>query len=119
MRRTEKYYRRARTAARLQEACVSKCYSTGTMDRLLDLLMGRDASVQLDRAALELASIEFPELDIEGFVGVLDSYAAELRERVIDADGPAYIREANRYLFEELGFRGNSSTSGPGTRRHV
>jgi len=79
------------------------------MDRLLDLLMGRDASVQLDRAALELATIEFPELDIEGFVGVLDSYAAELRERVIDADGPAYIREANRYLFEELGFRGNST----------
>jgi len=26
---------------------------------------------------------------------------------VIDADGPAYVREANRYLFEELGFRGN------------
>ena len=34
---------------------MPKCYSTGTMDRLLDLLMGRDASVQLDRAALELA----------------------------------------------------------------
>jgi len=38
--------------------------------------MERDRSVPLDHAALELATIEFPELDIEGFVGVLDSYAA-------------------------------------------
>jgi regulator of sirC expression with transglutaminase-like and TPR domain len=82
----------------------------GTVDRLLELLTGEDASVPLDRAALELATIEFPELDVAAFVAVLDSYAAELRGRLRDSsDGKAYVDQANRYLFEELGFRGNSS----------
>ena len=81
----------------------------GTMERLLDLLLRRDSTVPLDRAALELATIEFPELDIDGFLGVLDSYAAELGARVAGLDGRGYIRAANHYLFEELGFRGNAA----------
>jgi regulator of sirC expression with transglutaminase-like and TPR domain len=84
----------------------------GTMDRLLDLLTGKDASVPLDRAALELAAIEFPEVEIEteAFVSLLDSHAAELGGRLSDAhDGEAFVRAANQYLFEELGFHGNLS----------
>jgi regulator of sirC expression with transglutaminase-like and TPR domain len=80
------------------------------MDRLLDLLTESDISVPLDRAALELASIEFPEIDVNAFLSVLDSYANELAKRLSDPrDGQAYVREANQYLFEELGFRGNTS----------
>ena len=82
----------------------------GTMGGLLDLLTGRDASLPLDRAALELAAIEFPEIEADAFVELLDSHAAELRERLSDSsDGEAYVREANRYLFDELGFRGNTA----------
>ncbi len=82
----------------------------GTMGTLLDLLSGRDASWPLDRAALELATLEFPEIEAEAFVGLLNSHAAELRERLNDAqDGETYVHEANRYLFDELGFRGNTS----------
>jgi len=80
------------------------------MSRLLDLLTGRDASLPLDRAALELAAIEFPEIEADAFVGLLDSHAAELRERLSDGtDGETFVREANRYLFDELGFRGNTA----------
>jgi regulator of sirC expression with transglutaminase-like and TPR domain len=79
------------------------------MQRLLDLLTGRDPSVPLDRAALELASIEFPDLEAETFISLLNSHAAELRERLSDSDGgQAYVRETNHYLFDELGFRGNT-----------
>ncbi|MBZ5591346.1 MAG: transglutaminase-like domain-containing protein [Acidobacteriia bacterium] len=79
------------------------------MDRLLELIAGRDASVPLDRAALELARIEFPELDADTFVATLDAYAAELGARLSSiCDGAAYVSQANRYLFEELGFRGNA-----------
>jgi regulator of sirC expression with transglutaminase-like and TPR domain len=82
----------------------------GTMGGLLDLLTGRDASLPLDRAALELAAIEYPEIEADAFVGLLDSYAAELQERVGDpSDGKAYVLEANRYVFDELGFRGNTA----------
>ena len=80
------------------------------MGGLLDLLIGRDASLPLDRAALEVAAIEFPEIEADAFVGLLDSHAAELREHLSGAqDGAAYVREANRYLFDELGFRGNTA----------
>jgi regulator of sirC expression with transglutaminase-like and TPR domain len=82
----------------------------GTVDRLLDLLTARNTSTHLDRAALELATIEFPELEIDPFVAVLDSHAAELRGRLGNAlDGLSFVNQANQYLFDELGFRGNSS----------
>jgi regulator of sirC expression with transglutaminase-like and TPR domain len=80
------------------------------MHRLLDLITGRDASLPLDRAALELAAIEFPEIDREAAVSLLDTYAAELRTRLADPrDGKTYISELNRFLFDDLGFRGNTT----------
>ena len=82
----------------------------GKVERLLELIEGRDASVPLDRAALELARIEFPKLEADDFIAILDSYAGELRERLKGArDGATYITETNRFLFDELGFRGNTS----------
>ena len=80
----------------------------GRVDGLIELIAGRDVSMPLDRAALELARIEFPELNAAAFLDLLDSYAAELSARLgSSGDGLTYVREANRYLFEDLGFRGN------------
>jgi regulator of sirC expression with transglutaminase-like and TPR domain len=79
------------------------------MQHLLDLLTGRGEEPGLDRAALELARIEYPSLDIEPFVGVLDSYAVELSARLAGRSGGSdYVDAANRYLFGELGFTGNT-----------
>jgi regulator of sirC expression with transglutaminase-like and TPR domain len=80
------------------------------VDGLIELIAGRDVSMPLDRAALELAKIEFPELDAEAFLAILDSHAAELDARLGGAsDGLTYVTEANRYLFEDLGFHGNTN----------
>ena len=78
------------------------------MKRLPDLL--RDGGeIQLDRAALEIARIEYPNLDIEPLIGLLDSHAAELAGRLGgNTSGSGYLDAANRYLFQELGFKGNS-----------
>src|ERR1700675_5146625 len=63
----------------------------GKVDRILDLLTGRDLSVPLDRAALELATIEFPTLDAGAFVAVLDAHAGELCRRLSNSrDGLVY-----------------------------
>jgi regulator of sirC expression with transglutaminase-like and TPR domain len=76
----------------------------GTMSELSDLLAGRDTGMELDEAALLLARIEFPGLDIKPFLQILDSYAAEL-----DSRGGSFVAAANQYLFDELGFTGNSA----------
>ena len=79
------------------------------MQRLLDLLTGRSQEPGLDRAVLELARIEYPNLEIEPFVDILDSYAVELSERLAGGSGGShYVDAANQYLFAELGFTGNT-----------
>jgi len=82
----------------------------GTVQRLIDLLAGRDEGLDLDRAALQLASIEFPGLTAEPFIQLLDSHAVELAARLHEnCSGPEFVAAANRYLFKELGFRGNAA----------
>ena len=78
------------------------------MEALLNLIAGRGDDLELDRAALTLARIEYPTLDIEPFIAILDSYAIELAGRLGDCcDGSEYVQAANQYLFAEQGFIGN------------
>ncbi|MEO7650612.1 MAG: transglutaminase-like domain-containing protein, partial [Bryobacteraceae bacterium] len=76
---------------------------------LSDLLAGRGSDMELDRAALRLATIEYPELEIESALQTLDSYAAELGARTAGADGEIFVKLAKEYLFQELGFQGNTA----------
>jgi regulator of sirC expression with transglutaminase-like and TPR domain len=76
---------------------------------LRELLVGETEEVPLDLAALQVATIEYPQIDVNSFLLLLDSYAREAGERVSDStDGPAFIQILNHYLFDELGFHGNS-----------
>ncbi|HUQ94083.1 MAG TPA: transglutaminase-like domain-containing protein [Bryobacteraceae bacterium] len=84
------------------------CYSSHQVQDLLDLLVRHNEDIPLDVAALELAKIEFPDLEVEPWIDLLDSYANELGERISEEDdGMSYIQKTNHYLFDELGFRGN------------
>jgi regulator of sirC expression with transglutaminase-like and TPR domain len=63
---------------------------------------------RLDIAALEIASIEMPDLDPEPFLRVLDRIASDVAARLpASADGREFVRVANDHLFGDLGFRGN------------
>jgi regulator of sirC expression with transglutaminase-like and TPR domain len=78
------------------------------MDELLDLLARRNENVSLDVAALQIATIEHPELQPDPYLGLLDSHASELSERMDeDTSGEEFVELLNEYLVEELGFRGN------------
>ncbi len=80
----------------------------GRVRELTQLLANGDQSVELDVAALQVARIEFGDVPVGPFLEILDSYATELGQRLSGReDGPAWIRAANEYLFEELGFHGN------------
>ena len=79
------------------------------MEALQRILLDRDESAPLDVAALELARVEYPRMEIEPFLDLLDSHARELEERVPEgASGVEYVKTACEYLFDELGFRGNT-----------
>jgi len=72
-------------------------------------LAGGASGVPLDLAALELASIEYPGLEPEPYLGLLDSYATEIASQLAtDAAAPAFVERLNQYLFDELGFAGNT-----------
>ena len=74
------------------------------------LLTGRGDYVPLDLAALQLATIEYPGLDVELFIQMLDSYAVEMASLLPEgADGEDFVVALNEYLFDELGFEGNES----------
>ena len=79
------------------------------MNELRELLRQDALAVPLDIAALQIANIEYPDLDVEPFVTLLDSHAREFGER-LDSETAAdeFIELLNSYLFEELGFHGNS-----------
>lgn len=63
---------------------------------------------RLDLAALDIASMETPDLDPEPYVAILDRFASEIAARVpASAGGREFVRIANDYLFNELGLRGN------------
>jgi regulator of sirC expression with transglutaminase-like and TPR domain len=63
---------------------------------------------RLDVAALEIASIETPDLDPQPYLAILDRMAAEIASRLPSgAAGREFVTAANRHLFDELGFRGN------------
>lgn len=63
---------------------------------------------RLDRAALELAAIDTPDLAPEPCLDRLNELAANLGDRLRNFnDGREFVEKARTYLFGELGFHGN------------
>lgn len=74
-----------------------------------ELLARPDEDWELDRAALLLAAEEYPLLQIESYLSLLDSFAARARVRDdLFADPVTRIMRLNEVLVSELGFRGNA-----------
>jgi regulator of sirC expression with transglutaminase-like and TPR domain len=71
--------------------------------------LGRDphADVDLAEAALLLARDEYPALDVDGHLAELNAMAREVRA-YLRGPLPARVNGLCRYLFHEMGFRGNA-----------
>lgn len=91
---------------RLQSAFLSD--KLIRVQRLLDALKHDRSAVALDAAALELAAIEFPGLDLEASFFRLDHLAGQIGAQLTrSASGLDFIKAANELLFDVLQFRGN------------
>jgi regulator of sirC expression with transglutaminase-like and TPR domain len=77
------------------------------MEALRAAIQGQPDS-RLDLAALDIASIETPDLNPEPYLALLDRLASEIAGRMPSpASGQEFVRVVNDYLFGDLGFRGN------------
>ena len=77
--------------------------------KLEDILARPDREVNLAEAALLVAAEEYLDLDIRGYLVRLDEMGCALRQRLDEEPRPERaIMALNRYMFQELGFRGNT-----------
>lgn len=68
-----------------------------------------DGDLNLFHATLLMATDEYPDLDVRHYLTQLDVWAGVVRARVAShADVAARLRHLNQFLFQELGFSGNS-----------
>jgi regulator of sirC expression with transglutaminase-like and TPR domain len=82
---------------------------TPPRNQLEDLLGRPDHEVDLAEAALLIAAQEYEGLDVRAYQVQLDEMGRGLRNRLDDEQRPERaVMALNHYLFQELGFRGNS-----------
>jgi regulator of sirC expression with transglutaminase-like and TPR domain len=76
--------------------------------RFLGFCLRNGEEFDLEESLWLLAQTEYPEINVEGYRAILDSYAADLRERLAaESDATEILGVINSYLFKELGFAGN------------
>lgn len=68
-----------------------------------------EEELDLLRASLMIAQDEYPDLDVEPYVARLDDWAEKLSEQIPpDAGNETIVRRLNNFLFNEMGFTGNT-----------
>jgi regulator of sirC expression with transglutaminase-like and TPR domain len=80
-----------------------------TADNLfLAFCLKQGEAFDLEAGAWLLAQTEYPEINVDGYRALLDSFASDVRERMVNTSDPAKnLNILNHYLFEELGFTGD------------
>jgi regulator of sirC expression with transglutaminase-like and TPR domain len=74
------------------------------------IIAAPDDSINLAEAALAIAAEEYRDLDIRAYLERLDEMGATLKRRLWpDISTADSVRTLNHYLFDELGFSGNSA----------
>ncbi len=81
---------------------------TPQTERFSRIVAGADENINLAEAALLVAAGEYPDLDVDACLARIEELAAALQRRLrADISAADKIILLNRYLFDELGFRGN------------
>ncbi len=73
------------------------------------LMLRQDKQIELARACLQIAEDAYPGLDVDGYVGEIERFARRLRTRFApEAVAEDRIIALNEFLFDDLGFGGNT-----------
>jgi regulator of sirC expression with transglutaminase-like and TPR domain len=78
-------------------------------DEFLSFCLKHGEEFDLEKAAWSLARTAYPEINVEAYQALLDSYTGELRDRIASTalEGEQTLVRINHYLFKELGISGN------------
>ena len=77
-------------------------------NRFLAFCLKHGEEFDIEEGAWLLARTQYPDINIEAYAALLDSFAADLRERLDLRREPKQVLTAiNHYFFQELGFHGN------------
>ena len=78
------------------------------LDRFQMVTACQDDEIDLATAALLIAAVEYPDLDIDQQLSILDSLAEGAAYRIgRDRDPFHCVNNLSEYLFDEVGFQGN------------
>jgi regulator of sirC expression with transglutaminase-like and TPR domain len=85
------------------------CFDRQASDNeFLAFCLKHGEAFDLEQGAWKLAQTQFPDINVSGYQALLDSFAADVQERIdVDAKPEEILGVVNHYLFEELGFIGN------------
>lgn len=79
------------------------------LDAFAEVLARDDARIDLAQACLMIAQDAYPELEVEPYLGEIERMALRLRGTLAKVTAPEErVMGLNRFLFAELGYRGNA-----------
>ncbi len=79
------------------------------LDAFEKLLAGDDAHIDLAHACLLIAQDAYPALEVDRYLGDIERMAMRLRGRMPQTSAAdERVAALNRFLFEDVGFRGNT-----------
>lgn len=77
-------------------------------NRFLAFCLSQGEDFDLEQGTWLLAQTRYPDINVAAYRALLDSFAGDLREKIDFGDPPrGILATIDRYLFAELGFRGN------------
>ena len=77
-------------------------------NRFLAFCLSQSEELELEQGAFLLAQTQYPDINLEAYQALLDSYASDLRQALQPgASGESIIATINHFLFEHLGYGGN------------
>lgn len=93
---------------RRTQELVLKFDRQGADNYFLGFCLKHGEELDIEQGVWLLAQTQYPDINVEAYRALLDSYAADIAERLETVDEPKDVLETvNQYLFEELGFTGN------------
>lgn len=81
---------------------------TTSLDRFLAEINKLDREIDLSKAALSIAQIEYPDLEIDQYLEIIELMGREVAQRLPATKYPLkVIQTINQYLYTDLKFHGN------------